>query len=121
MTREKPVIPKLSALAEWLLFWETRIKSLKAEKHIEEEIYREEEEVLETKDENKKMREVCSIILRGLRDIPLSAVIRYSCSLKAMWDVFHEQYASTFGSDKGQKVVVISRKRYEGLPTMALS
>ena len=63
---------------------------------------------------HRKVTKACSLIVRGLGDVPLSAVIRYSDSAALMWDALNKRYASETVFSKAQLLSQIMRKQYSG-------
>ena len=63
---------------------------------------------------HRKVAKACSLIVRGLGDVPLSAVIRYSDSAALMWDALNKRYASETTFSKAQVFAQIMRKQYNG-------
>ena len=94
ITEDKNSIPRYTGPKDNFLFWAARVKAILAEKEIDETIEWPEEKVPSTDEEVKKGKKACSIVLRGLGDIPTAVVIRNTKSAQKTWSALHKRFAS---------------------------
>lgn len=104
-------IPKFRGLQDNFLFWAARIEAIMEEKECVRALSF---AALPTSDEDRKMAaKACSIILRGLSDVPFSVVRRHLKDPTAMWTALHERYASDSTFTKASVQTKLARMRYD--------
>jgi len=108
---DKYSIPRFEGPRDNFLFWQARIEAYLEEKNAKAALTR----LAMLTDEDKTEGSVaCSVILRGLGDIPLAAVIKHRSDAKKMWDALIERYAGTNTFNKANVQTAIAKLRYTG-------
>lgn len=63
-------------------------------------------------DEKNTAEKACSVIPRGVGDVPLETVIKYADERKKMWDALVERYADVFTFNNASVHTTLSKLRY---------
>jgi len=104
-------VPLFSGMKDNFLFWQTRIKALLMERGAHAALVR---QVHITQDEKEEANMACSVILRGLGDVPMAAVIRHADNPAAMWTALSERFAGTSTFNKASVQTALAGLRYGG-------
>ncbi len=117
MTEEKVSIPKFRGPQDNFLFWAARIEAILAEKEALDPVKVELVESGSDADDaaqKKKAAQACSVILRGLGDVPFADIMRHKSSPKKMWDALHERYAADNTFNKASVQTSLARLKCDG-------
>ena len=104
-------VPQFRGLQDNFLFWQARIKALLMEKGALNAI---KTDAVSTDAERDAAAKACSIILRGLGDVPMAVVIKYIDSPKSMWEALAERYAGISTFNKASMQTALAKLRYTG-------
>ena len=108
-------VPQFNGVQDNFLFWQARIRALLIEKGAHDALSRSKAHVI-SQAHLEEANKACSVILRGLGDVPMAAVIRYVDDPKKMWDVLAERFAGTSTFNKASVQTALAKLRYTGEP-----
>lgn len=114
MADDRQTVPKFRGPPDNFKFWATRIRALLAEKDLDEVL--EWEEDPDNEIDVRKVKKTCSIILRGLGDVPMAVIMNDTNSPNVQWESLHERYDSISDFQRAQVLTSITRKKYEEEP-----
>lgn len=92
MTSEESYsVPQFTGVQDNLQLWKARVRALVMEKGAHEALKLKKEET-QTEYQKKAAHKACSVILHGLGDVPLAAVVMHVDDRKEMWDALSNRY-----------------------------
>ena len=111
MSEAKEKVPVFYGAQDNFLLWRKRILLILADNDAGEALNWDDHDEAKTAKAQRKVVKACSIICRGLGDIPLAAVLKYSDSAKLMWEALNKSYNSCSVFNKSQVFSQIMRKQ----------
>jgi len=85
-----------------------------AEKELEDTLELESCEISKDAKTRRKVMKACSVICRGLGDVPMAAIMEYSECPKLMWDALNKRYASRTVFNKAKVLTELLKTEYKG-------
>lgn len=112
-TSEKCTVPLFREVQDDFEFWQVRVKAFLMEEDENIAITRKQEE--STTDHQKAAEaKAWSVILLGLRDVPLAAMNTFLYDPKEIWDAFNARYNRDSRVNKINIQTTLAKLRYRG-------